>query len=147
MEWYLGAGVDDFMVPKDQELFDRLPSPESWSRWGISTLEESEYSYRRFQIDPKWEDLELSRNDRISYNEVEMECLASMEDQPSVSSINEQLSDESLLRSFMACDQAGSQLDGLAGIRQMDEYFLYSVTSGIKILVSACRVHIVSDVL
>ncbi|XAR54481.1 hypothetical protein NMG60_11029626 [Bertholletia excelsa] len=37
MEWYL----DDLVVPRDQELLllDRLPSPNGWSRWGVSASE------------------------------------------------------------------------------------------------------------
>jgi hypothetical protein len=36
MDWYFGSGIDDLVVPKYQELSDRLPSsPDSWSKWGI----------------------------------------------------------------------------------------------------------------
>jgi hypothetical protein len=36
MDWYFGSGIDDLLVPKYQELSDRLPSsPDSWSKWGI----------------------------------------------------------------------------------------------------------------
>lgn len=32
-DWYFGHGVGDFVAQKDQEYFDRLPSPDSWSQW------------------------------------------------------------------------------------------------------------------
>ncbi|KAL9233830.1 hypothetical protein vseg_008776 [Gypsophila vaccaria] len=34
MEWYFGHEAGDLVVPKNQEYFDRLPSPDSWSQWG-----------------------------------------------------------------------------------------------------------------
>ncbi|KAM7472644.1 hypothetical protein LguiA_010827 [Lonicera macranthoides] len=38
MEWYF-ANDDDLVVPKDQEQLDRLPSPDSWSQWGVAKFE------------------------------------------------------------------------------------------------------------
>ncbi|KAI4383920.1 hypothetical protein MLD38_009704 [Melastoma candidum] len=35
MDGYYGRGIDLLPVPHDQELSDRLPSPNSWSRWGV----------------------------------------------------------------------------------------------------------------
>lgn len=37
MEWFVQSENDDLIVPKDQELSDRLPSPESWLQWGLNT--------------------------------------------------------------------------------------------------------------
>ncbi|KAI3445197.1 hypothetical protein Pfo_001862 [Paulownia fortunei] len=34
MEWYFGSDIEDLAVPKDEVIFDRLPSPDSWSSWG-----------------------------------------------------------------------------------------------------------------
>ncbi|XP_010670531.2 protein LNK4 isoform X1 [Beta vulgaris subsp. vulgaris] len=32
-DWYFGHDEGDFVVLKDQEYFDRLPSPDSWMQW------------------------------------------------------------------------------------------------------------------
>ncbi|KAK6119190.1 hypothetical protein DH2020_047064 [Rehmannia glutinosa] len=34
MEWYSGSAVEDLAVPNNEEIYDRLPSPDSWSSWG-----------------------------------------------------------------------------------------------------------------
>lgn len=34
MEWYSGSNMEDLAVPRDEEMFDDLPSPDSWSSWG-----------------------------------------------------------------------------------------------------------------
>ncbi|GMH05082.1 hypothetical protein Nepgr_006922 [Nepenthes gracilis] len=39
MEWCLGQEVDDFVVPKDEDFWDRLPSPDSLWHWGINEPE------------------------------------------------------------------------------------------------------------
>lgn len=33
MDWYFGRDDEDLTVPKDEEIFDRLPSPDSWNSW------------------------------------------------------------------------------------------------------------------
>ncbi|KAH6819143.1 hypothetical protein C2S51_002746 [Perilla frutescens var. frutescens] len=33
MEWYVGSDDEDLAVPNDEEMFDRLPSPDSWPSW------------------------------------------------------------------------------------------------------------------
>ncbi|KAI4385608.1 hypothetical protein MLD38_003614 [Melastoma candidum] len=35
MDGYYGRGIDLLPAPHDQEPSDRLPSPNSWSRWGV----------------------------------------------------------------------------------------------------------------
>ncbi|KAK9682766.1 hypothetical protein RND81_10G095000 [Saponaria officinalis] len=34
MEFYFGQEAGELVVPKTQDYFDRLPSPDSWSQWG-----------------------------------------------------------------------------------------------------------------
>ncbi|KAL8061836.1 hypothetical protein ABFX02_02G109500 [Erythranthe guttata] len=34
MEWYFANNMENLTVPKDEEMMDRLPSPDSWSSWG-----------------------------------------------------------------------------------------------------------------
>ncbi|KAB2031361.1 hypothetical protein ES319_D05G299900v1 [Gossypium barbadense] len=36
MDWYLCNGMEDLVVPRNQELEDNIPSPESWSKWEFS---------------------------------------------------------------------------------------------------------------
>lgn len=31
MEWYSSSGIEDLSLPKHEEIFDRRPSPDSWS--------------------------------------------------------------------------------------------------------------------
>ncbi|KAJ4821801.1 hypothetical protein Tsubulata_036385 [Turnera subulata] len=126
MDWYLGSNIDDFVVPKDQELYDRLPSPESWWKWGIKTSEDSEFCNRRFGLDAKWNEEQLNCNGQIPSSQVDMDCFLTAKDLSSCSSINDRLLDESIHQSDLSCDQSVDQLDGLAGIEQMDEIFLSS---------------------
>uniref|UniRef100_A0A0R0KCM3 Protein LNK3 n=1 Tax=Glycine max TaxID=3847 RepID=A0A0R0KCM3_SOYBN len=44
MDWYYGNGVNDYLVPRDQDLLDRHPSPDYWSNWGISATEDQSSS-------------------------------------------------------------------------------------------------------
>nr|ACU18276.1 unknown [Glycine max] len=39
MDWYYGNGINDYLVPRDQDLLDRHPSPDYWSNWGIGATE------------------------------------------------------------------------------------------------------------
>ncbi|KAB2083871.1 hypothetical protein ERO13_A05G283500v2 [Gossypium hirsutum] len=39
MDWYLCNGMEDLVVPRNQELEDNIPSPESWSKWEFSPPE------------------------------------------------------------------------------------------------------------
>ncbi|KAL3629972.1 hypothetical protein CASFOL_026284 [Castilleja foliolosa] len=34
MEWYSSTVTEDFSVPNGEEIFDKLPSPNSWPSWG-----------------------------------------------------------------------------------------------------------------
>ncbi|KAJ6392930.1 hypothetical protein OIU77_022414, partial [Salix suchowensis] len=70
MEWYSGSGIDDFVVPEDQEVYDRLPSPKSWSKWCRDASESHEFSNDRFLMDSKSTEEEVKFNGEILSNEV-----------------------------------------------------------------------------
>lgn len=131
MDWYSGSGIDDLIVPKDGGLSDRLPSPDSWSKWGIGATESfpphnkcgSSY-HQNFYTEDCFRSL---------YDDVEMEDFVLDKCQSSTSSACGGSSDDSVLRTILSNNQPDYQLE-LGGSRQMDDIFLYSVTSGIKIL-------------
>ena len=111
MEWYLGSGFDDLVVPKDQELPDRLPSPDSWSKWGISASESFRSPYKCFDMD------ENSTQQEVNFN--------GEKDQSCGSSMCEGLSEECFNWRTNSRDQPDCQLNDLAGFEQMNDIFLY----------------------
>ncbi|KAK2634340.1 hypothetical protein Ddye_029132 [Dipteronia dyeriana] len=117
MDWYYENGVDDLVVPRDQELSsDGFPSsPEFWSKWGTC---DSEPSNKCFDMDNMIEE------------EFEMNGLCSEEmdkDQCSGSVVCGGSSEDSLRRSAISCDHQDYQLDNFAGIEQLDDIFLNSL--------------------
>ncbi|XP_011020440.1 PREDICTED: uncharacterized protein LOC105122828 [Populus euphratica] len=121
MEWYSEDCVDDFEVPKDQEVYDRLPSPESWSKWCTDASESHEFSNQSLPMDSKLTDEELKFNGEILSNEVE--SFYNGEDQSSGSRTSRGFSEDSFPQNALSCDQSDYQLDDLAGIEQLDEIF------------------------
>ncbi|KAF9688808.1 hypothetical protein SADUNF_Sadunf01G0026600 [Salix dunnii] len=124
MEWYSGSGIDDFVVPEDQEVYDRLPSPKSWSKWCRDASESHEFSNNRFLMDSKSTEEEVKFNGEILSNEVG--SFYNGKDQSSGSSISGRLSEKSLPQTALSCDQPDYQLDDLSEIEQLDEFFLSS---------------------
>jgi hypothetical protein len=113
MDWYYENGVDDLVVPRDQDLSsDGFPSsPEFWSKWGTC---DSEPSNKCFDMDNMIEE------------EFEMNDLCSEEmDKDSGSVVCGGSSEDSLRRSAISCDHQDYQLDNFAGIEQLDDIFLY----------------------
>nr|TKS08848.1 uncharacterized protein D5086_0000101470 [Populus alba] len=121
MEWYSEDCIDDFEVPKDQEVYDRLPSPESWSKWCTDASESHEFSNQSLPMDSKLTEEELKFNDEILSNEVE--SFYNGEDQSSGSRTSRGFSEDSFPQNALSCDQSDYQLDDLAGIEQLDEIF------------------------
>ncbi|KAF9686351.1 hypothetical protein SADUNF_Sadunf03G0149700 [Salix dunnii] len=122
MEWYSENCIDDFEVPKDQEVCDRLPSPESWSRWCTDASESHEFSNQSLPMDSKLTE-EHKFNGEVLSNEVE--SFYNGEDQSSGSRTSRGFSENSFPQTALSCDQSEYQLDDLAGIEQLDEIFLY----------------------
>ncbi|GLT60143.1 hypothetical protein SLA2020_374320 [Shorea laevis] len=119
MDWYFGNGIDDLVVPKDHELSDRFPSPESWPNWGISAPGNIESPNKCFTMDTN-----LSQD----FNEVEMESPLNAKDQSCCSSVCGGLSEESLLNHAPTShQQLDYQLDEFSRFQQMDDIFLNSL--------------------
>lgn len=133
MECYPGSGMDDLVVPKDHDLSDRLPSsPEIWSKWGAYSPGSSLFPNKFFNTDMDVTEEEFNFNGFC--NEVEMDIAVQDKDHYSGSSVCGGSLEESLQRTSLSCSRTDDELDPLAGIEQLDDIFLYSVTSGIKIL-------------
>ncbi|KAJ9190534.1 hypothetical protein P3X46_001722 [Hevea brasiliensis] len=131
MDWYFGSIIEDLVVPKDEEISDRFPSPENWSKWGINESETFGFPNKGFVIYSKLNQEELNFNCEIlSNNEVEMESSAHDDKDQSSSSIGGGISSEESIhhQTALSCDQQlDYQLDGLAGFQQMDDLFLSSL--------------------
>lgn len=138
MEWYSEDCIDDFEVPKDQEVYDRLPSPESWSKWCTDASESHEFSNQSLPMDSKLTEEDLKFNGEILSNEVE--SFYNGEDQSSGSRTSRGFSEDSFPQNALSCDQSDYQLDDLAGIEQLDEIFLYKRNFWAKFNGSSCRV-------
>ncbi|KAK3022564.1 hypothetical protein RJ639_047542, partial [Escallonia herrerae] len=113
MEWYFGSDSDDLVVPKDQEPLDRLPSPDSWSQWGITTsgssVSKKNFSGKRF------------------YDEVGMDTADYEREHSSNSSMSLGLGNGPLQWNTFSHEQQDYQLNDLARSDQMDDIFLSSL--------------------
>lgn len=128
MEWYPRSGMDDLVVPKDQDLLDRLPlSPEIWFSPESSL---SPIKFSNADMNKTEEEFDFNG----FYNEVEVDISVQDKDHDSGSSVCGGLLEESLQRTSLPYSQPDYELDPLTGIEQLDDIYLYSVTSRIKIL-------------
>ena len=138
MDWYYGSEVNDFLVPKDQDLLDRHPSPDCWSNWGISAIEGFN-SPKKFVImdfiDETFNnqiELESSLHDKDQFNEsfnnqIEIESSLHDKDQSSSSSVCGGLPEQSFQQTALSCDQPNYQFQDLPRFEQMDDIFLYKL--------------------
>lgn len=124
MDWYFGSGIDDLVVPKYQELSDRLPSPDSWSKWGINESESFRSPNKCYIMDAKLAQQQLNRYGKSMCNEVELDAFHD-KDHSCSSSICEGFSEESLHQRALSRDWPDCQLNGLAGFEQMNDIYLY----------------------
>lgn len=124
MDWSFGVGVDDLIVPKDGGLSDRLPSPDSWSKWGIGAFESFPSYYKDGAFDHKFAAEEHGFNGTSLCDEVEMEDSVYDRYQSSTSSACGGFSDDTFQRTGLSSNRSNHQL-GLAGSGQMDDIFLY----------------------
>ncbi|KAK7322607.1 hypothetical protein VNO77_25995 [Canavalia gladiata] len=120
MDWYYGSGdVNDYIVPKDQDLLDRHPSPNCWSNWGISATEGFNSPKNFFIMDF----IEESFN-----NQIELESCLHDKDQSSSSSVCGGLPVQSFQQTTLSCDhQPNYQLQDLPRFEQMNDIFSDSV--------------------
>lgn len=125
MDWYFGSGTDDLVVPRDQGLSDRLPSPDSWSTWGIGAPESFPSPNKFIVFDPKFTREVSSFNGVSLCDQMEMEDSTHDKYQSSSSSVCGGLSDESCRRTILSSNRPDYQLEDVAGLEQMDDIFLY----------------------
>ena len=124
MDWYFGNGTEDLVFPKGQELADRLPSPESWSKWGLTAPGNFESFNKCLVTDANLTHEELRSNGKLC-NEAEFKSSADVKDPSCCSSICGGLSDESLNQAPLSHSLPDFQLDDFARFEQMDDIFLY----------------------
>lgn len=71
MEWYFSSDGDDLVVPKDMKPIDRLPSPNSWSDWGVSDFHkkniDAENLCDELDLSISRHQMECSSNSSMSY--------------------------------------------------------------------------------
>ncbi|XVE52330.1 hypothetical protein DITRI_Ditri02bG0114200 [Diplodiscus trichospermus] len=121
MDCYFGSGSEDLAVPKGQEFADRLPSPESWLKWGFTAPGHFESLNKCFVADEN-----LKFNGKLC-NDAEFQSSANVKDPSCCLSICGGLSDESLNRALSSCPQSNYQLDDFARFEQMNDIFLNSL--------------------
>ncbi|OMP08252.1 hypothetical protein COLO4_06637 [Corchorus olitorius] len=124
MDWYYCNGIEDLVVPKDQELADRLPSPDSWSKWGFAAPESFESSNKCFIEDASLSHEELKLNGK-SCNGADFEKLADAKGPSSNSSVCGGLSEVSLNQASISHSQPDYPLDDFSRFQQLDDIFLY----------------------
>ncbi|KAL2945828.1 hypothetical protein AAZX31_U026200 [Glycine max] len=122
MDWYYGNGVNDYLVPRDQDLLDRHPSPDYWSNWGISATEGFNSPKNLFIMD--------FFEERFN-NQIELEPSLHDKDQSSSSSVCGGLPEQSFQQTALSCDQPNYQLQDLLRFEPMNDTFLDSVPEGL----------------
>ncbi|XVF00175.1 hypothetical protein REPUB_Repub03eG0262600 [Reevesia pubescens] len=126
MDWYFGNGMEDLLVPQDQELADALPSPESWSKWGLTAPAYFESSNKCFNVGANLTRDKLKFNG-ISCDDAEYKSSADVKDPSSCSSICGGFLVESLNQAALSHPQPDYQLDDFARFEQMDDIFFSSL--------------------
>ncbi|KAL5570300.1 hypothetical protein UlMin_026875, partial [Ulmus minor] len=124
MDMYFGSGIDDLMVPNRS---DRLPSPDSWSKWGVGASESFPIDNNGIMYDPMFADEEPNLNREGFFSEAEMEDFVHDRYQSSSSSVNGGLSEDSFRRSMLSGQRPDYPLNELASPGQMDDIFLSSL--------------------
>lgn len=120
MEWYFERVCDEIIVPRYQELSDRLPSPGSQSKWGIRASESFRSPSERFVMDTNMEQQELTSNDRSLCDEVELDTFHDEDQSTGLSS------EECFHRRAFSRDWPDCHLNDVAGFDQMTDIFLYN---------------------
>ncbi|RYR32463.1 hypothetical protein Ahy_A10g047028 isoform F [Arachis hypogaea] len=136
MDWYYGSDVNDFLVPKDQDLLDRHPSPGCWSNWGVNANEGFNLPKKFVVMDFMDESfdnqfrLESSIHNRFNEslnNQIELESSLQDKDGSSSSSVCGGLPEKSFQQTALSCDQPNHQLQDLPRFKQTDDIFLYKL--------------------
>ncbi|MED6188441.1 hypothetical protein PIB30_085994 [Stylosanthes scabra] len=102
MDCNYGHGINDFILPKDEDLFD-ICSPENWSRWDIS--------------EPSAREAELNYIDECFIEKIDLE--PSRHDSSSVSG------KQPFQQTAFSCYEPNYELRDLSSFEQIDDIFVY----------------------
>lgn len=127
MDWYLGNDGGDLVVPKDQEYFDRLPSPDSWSQWGNGGFGNMGW-HNNFESEKINSLPEEKSHQRMSCGRGNFEMSQHERDQCSFGSSNLGVSSQdSFRRNSDPCGRPEYNFDDLMEDDTMDDTFLSSL--------------------
>ncbi|MED6111565.1 hypothetical protein PIB30_053369 [Stylosanthes scabra] len=104
MDCNYGHGINDFILPKDEDLFD-ICSPENWSRWEIS--------------EPSVREAELNYIDECFIEKIDLE--PSQHDSSSV------CGQQPFQQAAFSCDKPNYELWDLSSFEQIDDIFEYKL--------------------
>ncbi|KAF5742464.1 hypothetical protein HS088_TW09G00513 [Tripterygium wilfordii] len=131
MDCYFRIAIDDYVVPKDQEISDVLPSSHSWLNWGISAPESYGLTNKCFLMDASLSRREMNPTGEILCDGDLMDASIHGKEQSSSFSLCEGSVDDIFNLTTTSHDWSDCQLDDLVGIDAMDDIFLYSVPSAL----------------
>lgn len=126
MDWYYGCGTNDFVVPGDQDLLSSHPSPENWSKWGISAPE-GYNSPKNFMtmLDSNSTPVEFNFNGRSFGNGVKLESSYDKDQSSSSSVCDGGLPEQSFQQTALSGHQPNYQLQEISSFEPTDDIFLY----------------------
>lgn len=125
MDWYFGHDVGDLVVPKDQEYFDRLPSPDSWSQWGSGGFGNLGWP-NNFNAEKIVNPPNERPHQRMSFGRCNNEMSQSEERSFGSSSLGASYED-TLQRNYASCGRPDYQVDDLMEADAMDDIFMSSL--------------------
>lgn len=127
MDWYYGRGINDFLLPEDEDLLDGAPSAYGWSKWEISQPDDLNSTETFFMVDTDATDVDFNFiDDYESFSEkIEIESSLRDKDQSSSSSVCGGLPEQSFQQTALSCDEPNYQLQDLSSFEQIDDIFLY----------------------
>ncbi|KAK4253175.1 hypothetical protein QN277_010774 [Acacia crassicarpa] len=123
MDWYCGSGINDVLVPTHEDVWDRLPSPDTWSNWGMNASEGFNSPKKFSTMDTSSREVEFNFNDESFNNEIELESSLLEKAQSSSSSVCGGLPEQSIQQTALSCDQ----LQDVSRFEHMDDIFLDSM--------------------
>ncbi|KAL2234349.1 UNVERIFIED_CONTAM: Protein LNK1 [Sesamum indicum] len=121
MEWYSSSGIEDLSLPKHEEIFDRRPSPDSWSSCSKMV--------GNFNCSP--EELTVLDVEELLFCGT---AFCSEVEHLNAPSFSQGSSHASCQQNAYPCEHSDFQLNDFAVIDEADDIFLYNVPSGLKIL-------------
>lgn len=125
MDWYFGHDVGDLVVPKDQEYFDRLPSPDSWSQWGSAGFGNLGWP-NNFNAEKIVNPPNERPHQRMSFGRFNNEMSQSEERSFGSSSLGVSY-EHPLQRNSASCGRPDYQVDDLMEADAMDDIFMSSL--------------------